>query len=188
MKTSEQAIRVVYSFLKNKNTTEKESAADKYLIIDTKTKQLIGSAYPGAQRTRAYSRAEKLNQEYGANRYIVKPVFSDSNTIKEAMDFTSISSLNTPDKKLTDNEIARALRLSIAAELDASHLYELIADSVENKKVQEVLRDISKEEKIHVGELSVLLGKFDKEFNDSIEEGRKEVNNKTDENKSEEDK
>jgi hypothetical protein len=188
MKTSEQAFRVAYSFLKNKNATAKEAAADKYQIIDTKTKQPVGSDYQGSQRSRASARAEKLNQEYGAVRYIVKPIFSDSNTLKEAMDFTSISSLITPDKKLTDSEIARALRLSIAAELDASHLYELIADSVEDKQVQDTLRDISREEKIHVGELSVLLGKFDKEFDDSIEEGRKEVKDKPDENKSEEDK
>jgi hypothetical protein len=94
---------------------------------------------------------------------------------KEAMDFTSISPLITPEKKLTDSEIARALRLSIAAELDASHLYELIADSVSDKQVQEVLRDISNEEKVHEGELHELLSKYDKDHDKSVEEGRKEV-------------
>jgi rubrerythrin len=91
------------------------------------------------------------------------------------MDFTSIAPMITPDKKLTDSEIARALRLSIAAELDAVHLYELIADSVEDKKVQEVLKDIAAEEKVHVGELTELLSRFDKDYDKSVEEGRKEV-------------
>jgi rubrerythrin len=94
---------------------------------------------------------------------------------KEAMDFTSIAPMITPDKKLTDSEIARALRLSIAAELDAVHLYELIADSVEDKKVQEVMRSVAQEENVHAGEFTEILSRFDKGFDRSIEEGRKEA-------------
>lgn len=94
---------------------------------------------------------------------------------KEAMDFTSIAPLLTPDKKFTDSEIARALRLSIAAELDAAHTYELIADSVGDKKVQEVMRSVAQEENVHAGEFTEILSRFDKGFDKSIEEGRKEV-------------
>jgi hypothetical protein len=94
---------------------------------------------------------------------------------KEAMDFTSISPLLTPDKKLTDSEIARALRLSIAAELDAVHLYELIADSVGDKKVQEVMKSVANEEKVHAGEFTEILSRFDKNYDQSVEKGRKEV-------------
>ena len=94
---------------------------------------------------------------------------------KEAMDFTSISPLITPGKKLTDSEIARALRLSIAAELDAVHLYELIADSVGDKKVQEVMKSVANEEKVHAGEFTEILSRFDKDYDRSVEEGRKEV-------------
>jgi rubrerythrin len=150
----------------------KEAAIEdtQYQIFDTQTKQSVGSPYKYSQRVRARGKAESMNQQHGAIRYIVQPIFS-----KEAMDFTSISSLITPEKKLTDSEIARALRLSIAAELDASHLYELIADAVSDKQVQEVLRDISNEEKVHEGELQELLSRFDKDHDKSVEEGRKEV-------------
>jgi len=94
---------------------------------------------------------------------------------KEAMDFTSISPLLTPDKKLTDSEIARALRLSIAAELDAVHTYELIADSVGDKKVQEVMKSVANEEKVHAGEFTEILSRFDKDYDKSVEKGRKEI-------------
>lgn len=170
MDVSNQALRVAAAYLSEKSFKEAGIEDTTYQIMDTQNKQSVGSPCKHSQRNRIRDRAEKMNQEHGSHRYIVQPTFS-----KQAMDFTSISSLITPDKKLTDSEIARALRLSIAAELDASHLYELIADSVEDKQVQEVLRDVSKEEKVHVGELSELLSKFDKEFDESMEEGRKEV-------------
>jgi hypothetical protein len=170
MGTSNQALRVAAAYLADKSFKEAGIENTTYQIIDTQNKQPVGSTYKYSQRNRIRDKAEKMNQEHGSHRYIVQPSFS-----KQAMDFTSISSLLTPDKKLTDSEIARALRLSIAAELDASHLYELVADAVEDTQVQKVLRDISQEEKVHVGELSELLSKFDKEFDESMEEGRKEV-------------
>jgi len=122
-----------------------------------------------------------MNQQHGSVRYIVQPIFSPESSpqgqsvLKEAMDFTSIAPLITPDKKLSDNEIARALRLSISAELDAVHTYELIADSVSDKKVQEVFRGVANEEKVHAGEFTELLSRFDKDYDKSIEDGRKEV-------------
>lgn len=96
---------------------------------------------------------------------------------KEAMDFTSIAPLLTPDRKLTDNEIARALRLSIAAELDAVHTYELIADSSSDENLKKVMLDIAKEEKVHAGEFQALLSDYDKENEDSMEKGKEEVKN-----------
>jgi hypothetical protein len=94
---------------------------------------------------------------------------------KEAMDFTGISAIMTPDRKLTDSEIARVLRLSISAEHDAAHLYELVADSVTDKKVQDVMRDVANEEKVHVGEFEALLMKYDKDQEKSVAEGKKEI-------------
>lgn len=165
MPTKQSAYRVVSTFLKEAGIEDTQ-----YQIFDTQTKQPVGSLYKYQQRVRAREKAESMNQGHGSVRYIVQPIFS-----KSAMDFTSIAPMITPDKKLTDSEIARALRLSIAAELDAVHLYELIADSVADKKVQEVLKDIAVEEKIHVGELTELLSSFDKDYDRSVEEGRKEA-------------
>jgi hypothetical protein len=165
MPTKQSAFRVVSAFLKEAGIEDTQ-----YQIFDTQTKQPVGSPYKHQQRVRARGKAESMNQAHGSVRYTVQPLF-----VRTAMDFTSIAPMITPDKKLTDSEIARALRLSIAAELDAVHLYELIADSVGDKKVQEVLKDIAVEEKVHVGELTELLSRFDKDYDKSVEEGRKEV-------------
>jgi len=93
---------------------------------------------------------------------------------KKAMDFSSIAPLLGPGKKLTPEEIARACRLSISAEHDAVHLYELIADAVD-EKVAKVFRDIAREEKVHVGEFSRLLKEYDPEDKEALEKGTKEV-------------
>jgi hypothetical protein len=94
---------------------------------------------------------------------------------KEAMDFSGIGNLITQKEKLDEREISRAIRLAIAAELDAVHLYELIVDSSDDETVKKVLQDISNEEKVHASELTELLNKFDKENKTWIEKGKKEV-------------
>ena len=43
-----------------------------YELIDTKTNTVIGT-YSYAQRNRARARRDKLDLEYGAIRYILKP-------------------------------------------------------------------------------------------------------------------
>ena len=96
-------------------------------------------------------------------------------TFKESMDFTGIGNIITPKNKLSDREIARTLRLAIAAELDAVHLYELIVDATKDKSVKKVLQDIANEEKVHVGELQELLKKFDDTDEGFLEEGKNEV-------------
>lgn len=166
-------LRDYYDRLKEMEDEQHKEAGmedTQYQVIDLKTKQPVGSIYKYPQRNRARSRAEALNQEYGSHRYTAQPIFP-----KTAMDFTSIAPLLTPDKKLTDSEIARALKLSIAAELDAAHTYELIADAVENKKVQEVMRDVAGEEKVHIGEFEELLSMFDKDHDRLVQEGREEI-------------
>lgn len=62
-----------------------------------------------------------------------------------------------PDRTLTFGELTRALRLSQAAELEAVHLYEAIADATDNALAAEVLRDIANEERVHAGEFQRLL-------------------------------
>ncbi len=46
-------------------------------IIDLKTRQQIGKDYSYSQRNRARNRADKLNLEYGAYRYIAKTIFNE---------------------------------------------------------------------------------------------------------------
>lgn len=93
----------------------------------------------------------------------------------KAMDFSGIGNLLTPNKKLEDREIYRVLRLSMAAELDAVHLYELIADSTDNPQLKKVMQDIANEEKIHYSEFMSLLKKLDPEEESYINKGEKEV-------------
>lgn len=94
---------------------------------------------------------------------------------KEAMDFTSISTMIRPDKKLDDRELVSVLRLSQAAELDAVHLYELIADATDNTTVKKVAQSVADEEKVHAGEFGALIDKLDKTNKKLLEEGAKEV-------------
>ena len=71
-----------------------------------------------------------------------------------------------------DKEILRA---GIIAELDAINLYEQMAAMTENENIKEILLDIAKEEKTHVGEFQALLLKEDREQLEELEEGKKEV-------------
>lgn len=75
-------------------------------------------------------------------------------------------------KEDLEKEICRA---GMIAELDAINLYEQMAALTENKKIREVLLDIAREEKTHLGEFQTLLLKMDKEQVKELEEGRKEV-------------
>jgi rubrerythrin len=67
------------------------------------------------------------------------------------------------------------LRFGILAELDAINLYEQMANMTDNKQLKMVLLDIAKEEKEHVGEFQYLLLKLDKQQQEELEDGKKEV-------------
>ncbi|TFG27099.1 MAG: rubrerythrin [Promethearchaeota archaeon] len=67
------------------------------------------------------------------------------------------------------------LRFGILAELDAINLYEQMANMTENKHLKMVLLDVAKEEKEHVGEFQYLLLKLDKQQQEELEDGKKEV-------------
>lgn len=79
------------------------------------------------------------------------------------------------DKKLTDEELIRAIRFMIAAEYEAIQLYQQTAESTDNKLAKEVLIDIANEEKEHAGEFLRLLRELDGEEEKFYEEGYKEV-------------
>ena len=61
------------------------------------------------------------------------------------------------DRKLTNEELIRAIRFMIAAEYEAIQLYTQLAESIDNKLAKEVLEDISNEERVHAGEFLRLL-------------------------------
>jgi len=75
-------------------------------------------------------------------------------------------------KKSTDMEM---LRVAIIAELHAMNLHEQLAASTEDEKLKEVLLDIAREEKTHVGEFQALLPQRDEEQVEELKKARKEV-------------
>ncbi|TAN43271.1 MAG: rubrerythrin [Nitrospirae bacterium] len=75
-------------------------------------------------------------------------------------------------KKDLDKEI---LRLGMIAELDAVNLYEQLAAMATNSSIKAILLDIAREEKTHVGEFQAMLLKLDKEQEQELAEGKKEV-------------
>jgi len=81
-------------------------------------------------------------------------------------------------KEDLDNEILRA---GIIAELDAINLYEQMAALTKNEHIKEILLDIAKEEKTHVGEFQALLLKHDEEQVKELENGKEEVEELIDE-------
>ena len=61
------------------------------------------------------------------------------------------------DRKLTEEELVRAIRFMVAAEYEAVQLYMQLAESTDNKLAVDVLKDIADEERVHAGELLRLL-------------------------------
>ena len=79
------------------------------------------------------------------------------------------------DRKLTDNELIRAIRFMIAAEYEAIQLYMQLAESTDNKLAIEVLKDIADEERVHAGEFLRLLHELAPDEKKYYDEGAEEV-------------
>lgn len=62
-----------------------------------------------------------------------------------------------PGRTLTTRELTRAVRLALAAEEEAVHLYEAIADATDHPLAKAVLQDVANEERVHAGEFQRLL-------------------------------
>jgi rubrerythrin len=63
-------------------------------------------------------------------------------------------------RKLTDEELVRAIRFMVAAEYEAIQMYMQLAESIDNKLAAAVLNDIANEEREHAGEFLRLLREF----------------------------
>ena len=79
------------------------------------------------------------------------------------------------DRKLTHEELIRAIRFMIAAEFEAIQLYMQLAESTDNKLAIEVLTDIADEEREHVGEFQTLLHVLAPDEQNFYDEGMEEV-------------
>jgi rubrerythrin len=80
-----------------------------------------------------------------------------------------------PDRKLTLEELVRAIRLDLAAEHEAVHLYLAHADATDHPLARKVLIDIANEERVHAGEFARLISILTKDEDKFLAEGAEEV-------------
>jgi rubrerythrin len=90
-------------------------------------------------------------------------------------DFGSPFSGLALDRKVTDEELIRAIRFMVAAEYEAVQLYVQLAESTDNELAKAVLYDIADEEKVHAGEFLRLLKELAPDEEEFYREGYAEV-------------
>ncbi|PTL85225.1 demethoxyubiquinone hydroxylase family protein [Vitiosangium sp. GDMCC 1.1324] len=64
-------------------------------------------------------------------------------------------------RKLTDSELARAIRLDMEAELDAINLYAAHIDATDNEEAKAILRHVMDEEREHAALFWELIARLD---------------------------
>ena len=79
------------------------------------------------------------------------------------------------DRKLTHDELVRAIRFMVAAEYEAVQLYMQLAESIDDELAIEVLKDIADEERVHAGEFLRLLRHLEPDEEKFYAEGAEEV-------------
>ena len=79
------------------------------------------------------------------------------------------------ERKLTHEELVRAIKFMIAAEYEAVQLYMQLAESIDHKLAREVLEDIADEERVHAGEFLRLLRELAPDEEKFYTEGAEEV-------------
>ena len=79
------------------------------------------------------------------------------------------------DRKLTQEELIRAVRYMVAAEYEAVQLYMQLAESTDNELARTVLADIADEERVHAGEFLRLLKELAPEEEEFYQEGYEEL-------------
>ena len=87
------------------------------------------------------------------------------------------------DRKVTPEELVRAIRFMVAAEYEAIQLYMQLAESTENKLAREVLKDIADEERVHAGEFLRLLKELAPDEEEFYKKGAKEVEEEIEKNR-----
>ena len=90
-------------------------------------------------------------------------------------DFGSPFSGLANERKLTHEELVRAIRFMVAAEYAAVQLYMQLAESIDDELAIEVLKDIADEERVHAGEFLRLLKHLEPNEEKFYAEGAEEV-------------
>lgn len=90
-------------------------------------------------------------------------------------DFGSPFSGNDLGRKMTKDELIRALRFAIAAEYEAIQLYRQLANATDEEFVADVMNDVADEEVVHAGEFLEVLKKIHPSEAKFYDEGAKEV-------------
>jgi rubrerythrin len=90
-------------------------------------------------------------------------------------EFGNAFSVLKHDRLLTHEELVRAIRFMVAAEFEATQLYEQLAESTDEVLAQKVLRDIANEEKVHAGEFLRLLKELQPDEEGFYQQGAQEV-------------
>jgi rubrerythrin len=81
----------------------------------------------------------------------------------------------TLDRKVTQEELIRAIRYSIAAEYEAIQLYMQLAEATDNEKAKAVFVDVANEEREHVGEFLRVLRELAPDEERYYQQGSEEV-------------
>ena len=90
-------------------------------------------------------------------------------------EFSSPFGSLVPDRKMTHEELVRAIRLNLAAEHEAIYLYMAHAEATDHPLAKEVLIDVANEEREHAGEFMRLLEILTGDEAEWLAEGRAEV-------------
>jgi len=78
-------------------------------------------------------------------------------------------------RKMTREELIRAIRLNVAAELEAVHLYLAHADAAEDELARKVLIEVANEERQHMGEFLEVLRRLAPDEQHFLDVGQGEV-------------
>jgi rubrerythrin len=81
----------------------------------------------------------------------------------------------TKDKKISDEELIRAIRFMVASEYEATQMYMQLAESTDHPLAIKVLTDIADEERVHAGEFLRLLHELVPNEAELYAKGAKEV-------------
>lgn len=91
------------------------------------------------------------------------------------MDFTNPFTGMTPERKLTTEELLRALRIDVAAELDAINLYQAHIDAIDDEEIKALIAHIRDEEKEHVAEFMAAINALDQKQKAELESAHPEL-------------
>jgi len=90
-------------------------------------------------------------------------------------DFVTAFTGMAADRKLSPEELVRAIRFMVAAEYEAVQLYVQLAESIDNELAARVLKDIADEELVHAGEFLRLLKELAPDEERFYQDGSREV-------------